>query len=959
MMQKGENLIERFEHSASKRSYVVVFSAVFLVFFISMCFSFLMVGKGFLWLTDGLEQQYVFFAAQGEWLRQILNTIFVEHSLALPMWSTEIGYGGDMLVTLFSCIGDPVNLISVFFPLEYADLALNMTVAIHLYLAGLIFSFYCLSKGNGRFGTLIGATVFMFSGFTLLAFTQVFMLACLVYGPLVLWGVDKVFDRKNPTLFIVSIALCFLNSVTFSYSICLLLLVYCLVRYWYLDEKKTPRGFAKWVFKIAGYTMIGALIGMVFFIPNAMAILGQGRLGVDRPEALFYEPLYYIKLLAGFLAGTDVGADCSYGFAAIALIAVFVLFGTKKSRDVSGSADGIMKIMFIVLTVFLCLPVIGKVFNGFAYPNNRWVWAYVLCVSYIVVAVMPRLLALNVRQKRFVVIGSIAYALATGLIFLPFASKEVLFSCVVLIGLAFLLCNAKSIAKQKAKLAILGSTFVCIAFVFNNFGSIFASDGPHAASRQVGIGRSYELLVNNNPNNVVSKIVDDSFWRYDGSRVPMFRNSNMVQHQNALLFYSSYYNDLVDRYHSYMGLISSSMNFSYTGLDARTPLEALAGVKYFVVPEGQTDMLPPLFTHKAACGVYDGTEYIAYGTDDYLPTTFFYDEVIDEADFEAMTPAQRQQALLQGVVIEEPSSLAKNADLRFTDQAVSYEITPKLDKEQSFDDVNDAFEEQGIEIDGTKFTVVRSGATIVLKADIPADVEAYLYIKGVKYSDVPPSSRFTEAQRESMSLYSKELALFDDVFYGSPTKDVKFDIKLDGVNQQVWNPTASSHLYGGKDSWLVNLGYSDEERKDVEVTFSSAGVYDLEDLQIVVQPIDAYADQIQKLKSTSAKIHGASFNGSTYSCTADAEGSPKLLYFGIPYSSGWSAYVDGNPVEIKHSNVAFMGVELDGGRHEVELRYETPGLKTGAMLSLVGLVMLGTVVVVGRVRRTKIAEETK
>ena len=84
------------------------------------------------------------------------------------------------------------------------------------------------------------------------------------------------------------------------------------------------------------------------------------------------------------------------------------------------------------------------------------------------------------------------------------------------------------------------------------------------------------------------------------------------------------------------------------------------------------------------------------------------------------------------------------------------------------------------------------------------------------------------------------------------------------------------------------------------------------------QPIDAYADQIQKLKSTSAKIHGASFNGSTYSCTADAEGSPKLLYFGIPYSSGWSAYVDDNPVEIKHSNVAFMGVELDGGRHEVE-----------------------------------------
>jgi hypothetical protein len=54
---------------------------------------------------------------------------------------------------------------------------------------------------------------------------------------------------------------------------------------------------------------------------------------------------------------------------------------------------------------------------------------------------------------------------------------------------------------------------------------------------------------------------------------------------------------------------------------------------------------------------------------------------------------------------------------------------------------------------------------------------------------------------------------------------------------------------------------------------------------------------------------------------------------------GWSVTVDGEPMGWRAANAAVRAVEVPAGRHRVEWTYETPGLRTGAAVSLSVLVL--------------------
>ena len=59
------------------------------------------------------------------------------------------------------------------------------------------------------------------------------------------------------------------------------------------------------------------------------------------------------------------------------------------------------------------------------------------------------------------------------------------------------------------------------------------------------------------------------------------------------------------------------------------------------------------------------------------------------------------------------------------------------------------------------------------------------------------------------------------------------------------------------------------------------------------------------------------------------------LIFSIPKEDGWKLYVNGQKTEILDFKETFLSVYLEEGQYDIELRYMTPGLKTGAILSFV------------------------
>lgn len=65
-----------------------------------------------------------------------------------------------------------------------------------------------------------------------------------------------------------------------------------------------------------------------------------------------------------------------------------------------------------------------------------------------------------------------------------------------------------------------------------------------------------------------------------------------------------------------------------------------------------------------------------------------------------------------------------------------------------------------------------------------------------------------------------------------------------------------------------------------------------------------------------------------------------MLVFTIPFDKGFSATVDGQKAEIVNCDVAFMGVWVEPGEHEIVFTYRTRGLTLGLLMSLAAALML-------------------
>lgn len=98
-------------------------------------------------------------------------------------------------------------------------------------------------------------------------------------------------------------------------------------------------------------------------------------------------------------------------------------------------------------------------------------------------------------------------------------------------------------------------------------------------------------------------------------------------------------------------------------------------------------------------------------------------------------------------------------------------------------------------------------------------------------------------------------------------------------------------------------------------------------------------------------------HGFTASATLNED---NLLFFSVPFEKGWSATVNGKPVNILKADAGFMAVPCSAGVCEVEFTYKTPGLAGGAVATLGGAAALALFVIFwGKVPDSWLKKKTK
>lgn len=176
-------------------------------------------------------------------------------------------------------------------------------------------------------------------------------------------------------------------------------------------------------------------------------------------------------------------------------------------------------------------------------------------------------------------------------------------------------------------------------------------------------------------------------------------------------------------------------------------------------------------------------------------------------------------------------------------------------------------------------------------------------------------------------------------------KNIHGDATIYIGNKEIKVAEKSSVYYTGIDDFWINLTeiLEDESGRYFNVSIKGTTDFGKESIGIYWHPIDEKEvnekskDCLQNLQLKNDVIEG----------NIEVEGE-KFLFFSIPYSRGWRAYVDEEEVDVLKANIGFMAILLKDGKHKIELNYSTPGFGLGLICSGISIIIVVLWIIVER-----------
>lgn len=601
--------------------YFCMYTAGFLAAALLLLLIFAKEHASFTKMVDGVAQHYAVLM----WIRNTLRQ-FLHGNFALPMVDFSVGQGFDVIGTLnYYGVGDPVNLLTVFFADNHLDQMYMFLILFRMYLSGLAFSYYCSTAGIQRKASVLcGSWLYVFCSFALMGgMKHPLFLNGMLYLPLLLSGTEKVLQKKSIRFLSVSVALAFMSNYYFMYMNTILCGIYLCVRLFGHYREYGIRKILLLILKMAAAWIWGICLGAVIILPSVYAFLHNARVDTAVEEAQnFYSIAHYRKMILGFFQTLPMTNGWTvHGTAIGGLAGVLMLFTSKKrSRE-----NCQLKIGFVVLLVLLCIPFGGKMMNGFAYVTNRWSYGMAFLCALMAAQAVADLKEQN--TKIFLILGVAAGILAAALSASNGKAMRYAIAALAVTVLTFAL-GAILERKQRKRLAGCLVSFVVFAGVCCNLITFFTPVGYSYAARFTKRGVSESVLLNRAVKNVQNaKLAEEGFYRVE---LPssLFNRSLASSLNTTEFYYSVIPKSMKDLYVS-LGMAEYERPNVFHGLENRQILKNMLCVRY------QSDK------KKVTCN------------EDALPVGYTYDKIMSKENYDRLTPLECQAALLEYAVLDD------------------------------------------------------------------------------------------------------------------------------------------------------------------------------------------------------------------------------------------------------------------------------------------------------------------
>ncbi|MGF2385509.1 YfhO family protein [Lentilactobacillus otakiensis] len=1012
-----EPRIDTRKKSFQFRTYLIYSIAFLLVCLATYTIPWL-AGKTLIWNVDGIAQHFPIMA---EFQRMVQGSA---HQ-AMTGWSWNLGAGADQLTTFaFYIIGDPFSWLIALFPASKLELGFQVLILLRLYCVGLSFLAWANERDFSTHAKLIGTLIYTFSGYNFyVSMHHPFFLIPMILFPLLAMGVEKVLHKQNWLPLAVAVALALISNFYFAYMLAIGTFVYLLTRYLNIRHSHPEQlKNVRIIYGLVQGVMTGLLTAGIILIPTLLAVFQSTRIAYHAKFAnglILYPLKYYLAMPNQFITSTTtkdywlVLNFCGLTF----LGAVYVLRHFKRYRSLA---------TIISLTVVaLMLPQFSAVANAMSTPSNRWLFLIVLPMSLATMILVDQLKNLTRNDLRWLIGAS------AGLIILVWITKGftlklpqndlVAYGLLLSFLLLFACQSSLKISPKHVGYILTGLVLVNVVsagqgwFSPNNSKNINSNLAAGSAEQwlhkyydgaQKGLSKAGDFYRTTTIHNYYSH-------RTAGNNIPM------VLGTHDLGAYYSIQNGSVFQFSRSLDNSQAVVNSVLGESDGRTTLLNLLGVQYMfaktdIVKKPQAIPYGYHYVRRKNGKIVDFPEQPVSGLSNHsgtillksnlaLPLVYTQKYVISDANYNNMSPIEREQAMLSGAVVSkpvdgvsltEPTSKVQNVsyttrlfdqhvvnnpvkavldrlrispNARYRDTAKKYKTTLPANKVRIWEKAT------GINPNGKPLqSVLAKNHQIVerneaqnanglhlmdndaqgrhlsyqLNINNPQkyrNSELYLVIDGVSHTthstmdrlnsltadsiiDGTPVSKLQKIDRLRTAVQHPDLGAF--------TLSVQTPNNFTYVRQLPENNLSD---YEDRQHIVLNLGYSNQLRKSMTVHFNGVKQLKFKSVKLMAVPFNKQYDnqihRIQKTGLTSQKVTNNSVSGYT-----DATQRTRILTTSIPYSTGWRLKIDGQPGDTFKVNRGFIGARIPVGRHFISLKYQTPGLSLGKIVTVVGIV---------------------
>jgi len=892
---------------------LLIYTLCVLLMFGCITAIFLWYGKGYVYAYDSYTQVYSGIYYFKNWIYDIWTHFRETGQWIIPQWDMKIGFGEPLIsIILFN----PATFVSIFFPIEHLEWYFIFLNFARLWLSGFSFSLYAKRFVQDRYSILLASFIYTFCGARMMLLgdnSSVLVIAIAL--PIMCIGIEKILKENKKGCFLLGVSICLIG---FPYSIiitCIPVVGYACIRYYYVVQTKSIKNFLNkvWQAMCAG---IGALLLSAYqFIPYACNALQSARTGGGKTgNLLLRDTKYYFQAMRDILSITKFNDAWVIGVTSIGVIAILYLIAKDKTRR-----DKQLLIGMLLGLVILVIPAADLAVNLFMGANGRFQYIYVFIIAMIVAVCCEEYIQGKIRKKiSFITLGSLIYA-AIYIVSTVILEERIDISLVFLLADVVLLnlyASNKGLT-NKGKIVTFALAFGEVLMVsvslFVGTGSgkfqLFA-DYNLEEQRQ---NTSISMLENVNHENSRVDVIYDSIDEKQRQR-----NYGLRSDCNGVNSYYSYVKSGIVDYMQSTGIVTGFSTFNILDMNQRTVSDTLAGVKYITATKTSKSHIPYGYKQVAKKKNEKTNQvYYLFENKNALPLAYTYDQYITRKEYDKYLPYEKEQLMLDSVVLDDHVQTEIESSNVKTDIVVNVE----------FDDIKKNLSKNSdIKVCKDRIIVYKDNVECTIQAKGMKNREGYLYLEGAKYKkfsgDVKNRGSNTWITA-TVDDRSSELALY----------------------------VGNYEYYQGAIDRVINLGVLDSDKENVSIQFNKAGIYYFKNIQVASASMKGYTKKVQKLKED--KIEDFKIAGNDVSLNVNVDKN-KVLCIAIPYAQGWSAKINGKDVELLNCNLMYMGVELEEGNNQVELHYEMPGFKLGILCSVIFGGVLLVYMIVSRLRVIKL-----